>query len=202
MKCRNCGAEIGENDKFCMACGTAVRAASETVDFTQPAEEVKKEVEAKPEQTATSESEEQTHSSEQQTFTQNVEQQTYANTQNTEQTYTNPQNTEQQTYTNPQNAEQTQSQVSQQEPRRLVLPKAYKPISMWGYFGYDLLFAIPIVGLICIIVFAFSSSTNKNLQNYARSKFCWFLIALVLWAIFFILVLVGGISLQRFTFGF
>ena len=193
MKCRNCGAEIGENDKFCMACGTAVRAASETVDFTQPEEEIKKETEPQPEQTAASESEQQTPGSAQQTYTSSAStaQQTY--TQNTEQTYTNTRNTDQ---------TQTQSQASQQEPRRLVLPKAYKPISMWGYFGYDLLFAIPIVGLICIIVFAFSSSTNKNLQNYARSKFCWFLIALVLWAIFFILVLVGGISLQRFTFGF
>ena len=199
MKCRNCGAEIGENDKFCMACGTAVKAASETVDFTQPAEEIKKEAEPQPEQTTTSESEQQTPGSAQQTYT---------STASTEQqTYTNTQNTEQQTYTNPQNTDQTQAQAQsqasqQQEPRRLVLPKVYKPISMWGYFGYDLLFAIPIVGLICIIVFAFSSSTNKNLQNYARSKFCWFLIALVLWAIFFILVLVGGISLQRFTFGF
>ena len=53
------------------------------------------------------------------------------------------------------------------------IPEEYTPISMWGYFGYSLLFSIPIVGLICIIVFSFGGSRNINLRNFARSYFCW-----------------------------
>ena len=34
------------------------------------------------------------------------------------------------------------------------LPEMYKPITMWGYFGYQVLFAIPILGWIILIVFA------------------------------------------------
>ena len=34
------------------------------------------------------------------------------------------------------------------------IPKEYQPISMWGYFGYSLLFAIPLVGFILIFVFS------------------------------------------------
>ena len=35
------------------------------------------------------------------------------------------------------------------------LPVEYRPIGMWGYFGYSLLFAIPFVGWIIALVFAF-----------------------------------------------
>ena len=48
------------------------------------------------------------------------------------------------------------------------IPEEYTPISMWGYFGYSLLFSIPIVGLICIIVFSFGGSRNINLRNFAE----------------------------------
>lgn len=34
-----------------------------------------------------------------------------------------------------------------------TLPKEYKPLSAWAYFGYQLLFAIPFVGFILLIVF-------------------------------------------------
>ena len=33
------------------------------------------------------------------------------------------------------------------------IPDEYKPISMWGYFGYEILFSIPIIGFIFILVF-------------------------------------------------
>lgn len=26
------------------------------------------------------------------------------------------------------------------------IPESYTPISMWGYFGYEILFSIPIIG--------------------------------------------------------
>lgn len=34
------------------------------------------------------------------------------------------------------------------------IPYEYKPISMWGYFGYQILFAIPCIGWILLLVFA------------------------------------------------
>ena len=52
-------------------------------------------------------------------------------------------------------------------------------MSAWGYVGYSLLFAIPIVGLVLLIVFSFSNE-NINRRNYARSYFCWLIIGLVL----------------------
>jgi len=58
------------------------------------------------------------------------------------------------------------------------IPFDYKPISMWGYFGYQILFMIPVIGFICLLVFAFGGS-NKNVKNYARSFFCvWILYAI------------------------
>ena len=42
----------------------------------------------------------------------------------------------------------------------------YNPISMWGYFGYGLLFSIPIIGFILAIVFSFGGTKNINLRNY------------------------------------
>ena len=58
------------------------------------------------------------------------------------------------------------------------IPSEYTPISMWGYFGYQILFSIPVIGWIFIIVFALTAP-NQNLKNFARSQFCVFIIWLV-----------------------
>ena len=58
------------------------------------------------------------------------------------------------------------------------IPEEYKPISMWGYFGYEILFSIPIVGLILLLIFSFSSK-NINKRNFARSYFCYTIIILL-----------------------
>ena len=55
---------------------------------------------------------------------------------------------------------------------------------MWGYFGYEILFSIPIVGLILLIVFSVGGTSNVNLKNFARSYFC-FLILMVILAVIF-----------------
>lgn len=68
------------------------------------------------------------------------------------------------------------------------IPYEYRPLSPWAYFGYQLLFAIPIVGLILLIVFSFSSS-NINRRNFARSYFC---VLLILAIIVGIIALTGG----------
>ena len=49
------------------------------------------------------------------------------------------------------------------------LPYEYKPISMWGYFGYEILFSIPFIGFILLLVFSFGGTKNINIRNFARS---------------------------------
>ena len=68
------------------------------------------------------------------------------------------------------------------------VPGEYKPISMWGYFGYELLFGIPVIGFIILLVFAFGGSGNINVKNFARSKFCY---VILLFVIFVVLAAIG-----------
>ena len=72
------------------------------------------------------------------------------------------------------------------------VPFEYKPISMWGYFGYELLFAIPCVGFILLLIFSFGGTSNQNLKNFARSYFCFIIVIAVLVVIF---LLTGGAAL-------
>lgn len=62
------------------------------------------------------------------------------------------------------------------------LEPKYRPMGAWTYFGYSLLFSIPLVGLICLIVFSFNND-NINRRNFARSHFCGFLIYGILLAV-------------------
>ena len=65
-----------------------------------------------------------------------------------------------------------------------TIPSEYEPISSWGYIGYNILFAIPIVGIILIIIFALGGAKNKNLKNYARSFVIGYIIVFVLIGLF------------------
>ena len=67
------------------------------------------------------------------------------------------------------------------------LPEQYRPLSMWEYFGYSLLFNIPVVGFVFLIVFSFSGS-NINRRNYARSYFC----GLILFIILIVILISAG----------
>lgn len=69
-------------------------------------------------------------------------------------------------------------------PKSIEIPEEYKPISMWGYFGYELLFSIPCVGFIALLICAFGSK-NVNVKNFARSYFCYMIIAAIIFALFF-----------------
>lgn len=66
----------------------------------------------------------------------------------------------------------------------------FRPMSPWGYFGYSLLFSIPLIGLIMLIVFSLNNE-NINRRNYARSFFIGVLIAAV---ILLILTLTGAFA--------
>lgn len=63
------------------------------------------------------------------------------------------------------------------------IPPHYRPLSPWAYFGYNILFAIPLIGLIFLIIFAFDNS-NINRKNYARSFFIVWLLVIIVVAIF------------------
>ena len=62
-----------------------------------------------------------------------------------------------------------------------------------GYIGYGLLFAIPVVGLICILIFSFSS-TYPCRRNYARSALIGIIIAVALVLIY---SLATGVSIMN-----
>lgn len=66
-----------------------------------------------------------------------------------------------------------------------TIPAEYKPISMWGYFLYEILFSIPVIGQIILLVKALTAK-NKNLKNFARSYFCLLIIGVIIWGAYLI----------------
>ena len=73
------------------------------------------------------------------------------------------------------------------------LPSQYRPLSAWAYFGYMLLFSIPVVGFILLIIYSFSDD-NINRRNFARSYWCAFLIAAIVCVVVLIPILILGLS--------
>ena len=79
------------------------------------------------------------------------------------------------------------------DERTVGTSEEFKPITMWGYFGYELLFSIPLVGFILLIVFSTGGTRNVNLKNFARSYFCYYIIVAVITAIVFGILLATGV---------
>lgn len=79
------------------------------------------------------------------------------------------------------------------------LPAKYRPLGAWAYFGYSILFSLPVIGFICMIVFAISDS-NINRRSYARSFFCAIILGLIIAAILIVLAMtvLPGI-MEQFT---
>ncbi len=71
-------------------------------------------------------------------------------------------------------------------------PERFRPLSPWAYFGYSLLFAIPVIGLICLIIFSLSD-TNINRRSFARSFFCRLVITLIIGLVMGVLGVLPGI---------
>jgi uncharacterized membrane protein YvbJ len=101
----------------------------------------------------------------------------------------------QQQYSQPQYTQPQQAQYVYQNPATSDPNMDYTPISMWGYFGYEILFSIPCVGFIMLLVFSFGGTKNINLRNFARSYFCFLILAAILVAIFTAIVGVSTVSL-------
>lgn len=73
------------------------------------------------------------------------------------------------------------------------LPEKYRPVGAWTYFGYTILFTLPIIGFIILIVKALSDS-NINIRSFARSYFCAIILALILTGVLMALGLGGTIA--------
>lgn len=58
-------------------------------------------------------------------------------------------------------------------------PKEYKPLSPWAYWGLSLLYAVPVVGLVFMIIFSISKG-NINRRNFTRSYWITLLLIVVL----------------------
>ncbi len=71
------------------------------------------------------------------------------------------------------------------------LPPRLRPVKAWAYVGYDILFAVPLIGFIFMIVFAVSDE-NVNRRNYARSYFCKMLLVLGVFLLIFLIALITG----------
>lgn len=69
----------------------------------------------------------------------------------------------------------------------------YTPVTAWSYFWYKILFAVPIVGLVFLIVFSVGGTRNINLRNYARSYFCALLILAIIAVVAFIIIAIIAI---------
>ena len=74
------------------------------------------------------------------------------------------------------------------------MPEQFKPIRPWGYVGYFWLFAIPIVGLIFMIVFACDDS-KINRRNLARGYLWNMLIGLIIGVIFSAILVFAGVAI-------
>lgn len=72
-------------------------------------------------------------------------------------------------------------------------PEEYRPLGAWAYFGYSILFSIPLIGLIVNLVFCFSDG-NINRRNYARSFWCAYLFAAIFVIAAFVVMTALGIS--------
>ena len=66
------------------------------------------------------------------------------------------------------------------------IPVEFRPISPVAYFGYAILFSIPLIGLIFTVVYSLSNA-NINRKNFARSF-------LILYAIMLIAAVIFGLA--------
>ena len=104
---------------------------------------------------------------------------------------------------NPQTGAPLQQQVPQQMQRPMGQPMQAggSTISGIGYFGYMLLFSIPLVGLIIGIVFAVSHK-NKNVKNFAIGWLLFLVFAIVLNVAAFFTLRAMGIDYLESIFDF
>lgn len=69
-----------------------------------------------------------------------------------------------------------------------------EPVGFFPYFGLMALFALPMVGFICSIIFSFAPK-KKSLKNFARAQLVWTLIGAVASIVLVIIAVALGAAL-------
>ena len=64
------------------------------------------------------------------------------------------------------------------------LPEELKVVPALHFFLYQVLFAIPLVGLVVVIIMSIGGTKNKNIRNFARAQLIAIVVGLVLAALF------------------
>lgn len=180
ITCPKCGAQQSDGALFCTECGTALPqqapGTSGGYEFPFAAAGAQQ---AAPQQTAPEQTAPQQTAPQQTAYTQpGYAQPAYSQPNYPQPGYTQTDYT--QTGYTQRPAASAQTGYASRELTAAELPPRFKPLGAWAYFGYSLLFNIPIVGFICMIIFACGGTQNVNLRSYARSFFCWLVIALIL----------------------
>ena len=73
------------------------------------------------------------------------------------------------------------------------IPRENRPLSPWAYFGFGLLYSIPVIGFILLIVMSFAPR-NVNLKNFTRSYWCGLALVVVFVLIVLVLILTGVLT--------
>nr|WP_314636894.1 hypothetical protein [uncultured Oribacterium sp.] len=64
------------------------------------------------------------------------------------------------------------------------LPEELKVVPALHFFLYQVLFAIPLVGLIVVIIMSLGATKNKNIRNFARAQLIAIVVGIVLTMLF------------------
>lgn len=59
-------------------------------------------------------------------------------------------------------------------------------VSIWVYLGYQILFLIPVIGLVALLFLALGGTDNKNIRNFAIAYLCKIFILTIILIIMFV----------------
>lgn len=201
MKCTNCGREIGAGAIFCTGCGMRVSdMKNDSAENMQTQQEQAARQGEQPQYEQTPQQQEQAQQSGGQSQWQNHQFQSSANQGfNGINNYGyNPNASMNMGYNPNMGMGMAVNQVpiynTYIDDNGKSVPIEYKPIKAWGYFGYNILFVIPLVGFIFLLIYALGGTSNVNLKNYARSFFCVYALALIILLVVCVFAIILGVS--------
>ena len=64
------------------------------------------------------------------------------------------------------------------------LPEEFRVVPMFHFFLYQIIFALPLVGLVVILIMRFGGAKNKNIRNFARAQLLAIIVAIILCGVF------------------
>lgn len=64
--------------------------------------------------------------------------------------------------------------------------KVPKAVSVWTYLGYQILFLIPVVGLVTLLFLTLGGTDNRNIRNFAIAYLCKIFILIIIAIIMFV----------------